>query len=429
MKLIYFVLFICIGFLGCVGNSMHKPFLYGNENIPKKLHGKNFHFLGQLVSATHPRLKSAKMDVLAALGRFSQSGLWTNPRLEMEAESIGGHDGGVHGAELGFTISQEIPINGALGLAQRMAEKDISVKKIHYHLQKRLLLSEVYIAFQRVLLARRRVKEIQKLLKNISSSLEKLKKMLEVGKRPQIDFLELKIVHTETSSRLQKAQMAQRIAQRKFRSFLPRSSVFYAKESLYRRVKLPTFSVIEKRIDKHPENQKIILEREKVELKKRAYEAQRILNPEISIGGKRGYGDNENTLMIGVGFELPIFQRNQGNIREANALLQKLQEDQKNLKKELENQVFEAHQKYELAQNTLALYQKKILPASKQSFDFAKVAYARGKISIFILNRARKSLMENHLNHLQKLENLHEALAKLYRLGVIDFSEFIGEER
>lgn len=129
------------------------------------------------------------------------------------------------------------------------------------------------------------------------------------------------------------------------------------------------------------------------------------------IGGSSINRDNE--LTFGVSIEVPIFNRNQGEI--ASAAGEKLQavRQREFLEAAIKRDIAVAYRKYRAASEQIVLYTTQILPRSEENLQSVRSAYNFGEFSVFDVVNEQRRLTENVTGYNQSLRDYYAALAQL----------------
>lgn len=138
---------------------------------------------------------------------------------------------------------------------------------------------------------------------------------------------------------------------------------------------------------------------------------KRITDFPIGIGGNVVNRDNE--LTFGVSVDIPIFNRNQGEI--ASATGEKLQATRQRefLETTIKRDVAVAYRKYRAAAETLVIYSTQILPRAEENLKSIRSAYGFGEFSVFEVVNEQRRLTENVTGYNQALRDYYNALNEL----------------
>ena len=138
---------------------------------------------------------------------------------------------------------------------------------------------------------------------------------------------------------------------------------------------------------------------------------KRITDFPAGIGGSTVNRDNE--LTFGVSVDIPIFNKNQGEI--ASATGEKLQATRQRefLETIIKRDVAIAFRKYRAAAETLVIYSTQIIPRSEENLKAVRSAYGFGEFSVFEVVNEQRRLTENVTGYNQALRDYYNALNEL----------------
>jgi len=130
-----------------------------------------------------------------------------------------------------------------------------------------------------------------------------------------------------------------------------------------------------------------------------------------AIGGNTVNQDNE--LTFGVSIDIPVFNRNQGEIASATGGQIQATRQREFLETTIKRDVAVAYRKYRAAAETLVLYSTQILPRAEENLSSVRSAYGFGEFSIFEVVNEQRRLTENITGYNQALRDYYMALAEL----------------
>lgn len=133
-------------------------------------------------------------------------------------------------------------------------------------------------------------------------------------------------------------------------------------------------------------------------------------------------GNRQWTGEIAITAAVPIFNRNQGNIRTAQAELAQARADEQDLALKLRERLAAAYQRFQSAQAQVDAYQKRILPDARESLKLIEIGFSRGdaKYNYTVLFQAQQTLFTAQSAHVQALADLHRAAAELAGIAQLD---------
>lgn len=123
--------------------------------------------------------------------------------------------------------------------------------------------------------------------------------------------------------------------------------------------------------------------------------------------------DTDNELTFGVSIDIPIFNRNQGEIASAIGEQTQAVRNREFLESTIKRDVAIAFRKYRAAAEQLVLYTVTIIPAAEQNFSSIRAAYGYGEFSISDVVNEQRKLTENITGYNQAIRDYFAALAEL----------------
>lgn len=134
----------------------------------------------------------------------------------------------------------------------------------------------------------------------------------------------------------------------------------------------------------------------------------------IDLPGNFGGGSNlDNELIFGVSVDIPIFNRNQGEIAAATSGQVQAVRQREFLEATIKRDVAVAYRQYRAAAEKLVLYATQILPRAEANLTTVRAAYSAGEFSVFEVVNEQRRLNENVTNYNQTLRDYYTALAQL----------------
>lgn len=147
--------------------------------------------------------------------------------------------------------------------------------------------------------------------------------------------------------------------------------------------------------------------------------------PDITIGA--GYAvqgangpDNSNQMAFSFGVPLPLFNRNQGGIMEAEAALRTAEADLSKTLNQVENQVDVAYRNLIESRRLVETFLGGVLDDARSTFTIAERAYERGGVTLIDLLDAARTSRTIQQGYIEALFN--------YQRNVIQLESAVGKE-
>jgi cobalt-zinc-cadmium efflux system outer membrane protein len=141
--------------------------------------------------------------------------------------------------------------------------------------------------------------------------------------------------------------------------------------------------------------------------------AQRLPNVEVSTDVLHDNVSRDPTVSLAVGVPLPIFDRNQGNIRKAQAELAVAQEEVRRVELALRQQLAAVFAQYRSAQQQVEQYSANILPNAKESLQLVRSSYQNGETNYQSVLLAQRTFFQASLAYLDSLSQLRASAVSL----------------
>jgi cobalt-zinc-cadmium efflux system outer membrane protein len=123
--------------------------------------------------------------------------------------------------------------------------------------------------------------------------------------------------------------------------------------------------------------------------------------------------DKDNELTFGVSIDIPIFNRNQGEIASATGERLQATRNREFLESTIKRDVAIAYRKYRAAAESLVLYSAQILPRAEANLQTVRAAYGMGEFSVFEVVGEQRRLTENITGYNELLRGYYNALTEL----------------
>jgi cobalt-zinc-cadmium efflux system outer membrane protein len=150
---------------------------------------------------------------------------------------------------------------------------------------------------------------------------------------------------------------------------------------------------------------------------------------ELSAGYRSLPETGDRTWLLGLSLPLPLFDRNQGALAEAQALVSRSEADVRRQEIELDSRLAGAFTTTGLARERALTLRERILPAAESAFQEIKAGYERGRFSYVDLLEARRAWAESRQAEVEARLQYHLALAETEFLLGIGLVHTTGEFR
>jgi cobalt-zinc-cadmium efflux system outer membrane protein len=140
--------------------------------------------------------------------------------------------------------------------------------------------------------------------------------------------------------------------------------------------------------------------------------------PDVTVGGgvQRFEETDDSSLVLGLGVPIPLFDRNQGGIREAVAELGKVRRQVEAAQVRILASLSEAAGAQAAAYEEATILRTDVLPKAEQAFAAAQDGYRQGKFDYLYVLDTQRTLFEMQAGYLDAVEAYHRASAEVQRL-------------
>jgi len=349
-----------------------------------------------LAERSHPRLLAARAAVEAARGKAVQARLYPNPVIAGFSPQMAGPE-----SQWSGTVAQDIVTGGKLRLQQQAALRDIQAAEYELIRARFDVLRGVRQSYYQLLVAQRRM-EIYKLLLDIAKrSYEIGRQLAEAGEGTKADVLFWSIERDRAEVRILNATVFIETGRRELAAAigLPRVDIERLEADLFQ--ELPNFDLKELqeavvRSNALPRVQEARIAGNQWALERAV--VQPIPNVNLMGGYQRQVGiPAQDQGLAQVMMSVPLFDRNQGNIRAARAEIATARADLRLVELGLATQTAQAVAAYRTSQRLVDWYEEYILPKARETVTLTQTLYSRGEVTFLSLLQAQKILTETEL--------------------------------
>lgn len=409
-----------------VSHQEEGPLPVPMESVPRPLQ-KPAPVLGlvdfeSIAMQNSPALSQATARLDAARGNWVQKGLYPNPDVGYLGQQLGS---GNEATQQGIYLGQEFITGKKLRLNREVAAWEVERAERQVDAVRLRVLTDVRTGYYTTLIAQRR-RELAEQLVDISDrgvrAAQSLFKGQEVGAadplRAQIQSAEARIVlqnsinqHTEAWRRLSAVVGTPDMALQRVAGEIELSELELTWDESLMTI-----------LRESPELAAAMADLEAARWAIQRARAEVIPNIDVQavVQDDRGTGSANGNLQVTI--PLPIWNRNQGGIREARAQSVAAARAVNKLSLDLQARLAVAFQRYESARNQSHQYSRSggILENAQQALDLVRTGYEAGELSVIDLLNAQRTYFEASLAYLNSLRELWVSSAEIRGLLLTD---------
>jgi cobalt-zinc-cadmium efflux system outer membrane protein len=399
----------------------------GSTPAEERNTGLRLEALERIALANNPTAAQGQANLRAAAGLARQAGLYPNPTVAYYGDEIRG--GSANSGKQGGFFSQTIVLGGKLGAARRVAELEANQVQTSAEIQRLRILNNVRSLFYQVLAAQRLVEVRENLAKLAGDTIQASHQLANVGQADRPDVLQAEV---EQQQAIVGVRIAQQDLQASWRMLaavagkpeMPLASLEGDLDAI------PQLSYDEWVSTTQGESPEIKLAQQAIQRAEASLiQARKEPIPDLQVTGLL-YQNNAPMDVarkpIGVqagaqiGVQVPIFNRNQGEIAAAKAEIESAQQDLIRIKLQLQRDLASMFRDYEAARVLVGQYKSEMLPRAEQAYRLYETNYQRMAGAYPQVLISQRTLFQLEAEYVQALGNAWQTALQIRGFGLMD---------
>lgn len=379
--------------------------------------------LGQAVEAAllhNPELAASAYEITAAEARITQAGLRPNPELAGQFENMfgTGEESGTQSLESTLSLSQVIELGNKRASRLNVASLDRDVAAIERQAQQLDVLAEVTRRFINVVAAQQAQTLARSATALTEQTLAAIVTRVQAARSPKAEQSRASIAVTRARIEQQQADSNLHSARRALAaSWGARSADFVsAKADLFDLVPVKSFEDLSSRVQRNPDFLRFATEARLRDGELRLAQANARPNLNVSAGLRRFEATRDIALVAGFSVDLPVSNRNQGAIREAQARREQLRAQSQAALIRAEATLFSLYEELLAARSRVETLRGDAIPQAEAALDQSRVGYERGRFSYLELASAQQELLGLQTAAIEAAADYHQQLVEIERL-------------
>jgi cobalt-zinc-cadmium efflux system outer membrane protein len=365
--------------------------------------------LENIARSEHPVLRQAAARIDAARGKWLQAGLPPNPRWGYSGQQLGSRG---LAEQHGVLIEQNLIRGGKLQASRQVAEHEVEQAEREFVAQEMRVLTDLRVAFVETLVAQRRrefTEDLERISREAASIADSLFAAKEVSR---VDVVQARL-------ELQQAQVAARVVRTRHEAAWRQLAAIVGQPDLTIRPidgdltsEVPDLewdAVLNRLWQESPEIAVALagLARARSAVVRAVAEPV----PDITVQGivQRDYGVRGTDGAIQVTMPFPIFDRNQGAIRQARAESVAAEMQLQKLELDLQKRLAHVFEQYASARQRVEQYEQEILPLARESLDLTRAGYQSGELNYLAFLTAQRTYSQANIAFIEALGALRSA--------------------
>jgi cobalt-zinc-cadmium efflux system outer membrane protein len=378
--------------------------------------------LGELLTharAHNPTLRAAQAAIAESAGQARQAGTLPNPLIGYEGDQIRG--GSYGGGEQGAFLQQTIPLGGKLGLRRDVYRAQQRTGEATLAMQQQRIEADLESSFYAALALQQEIDTRKQLSAIAADAAETARQLANVGQADAPDVLQSEVeqeqaaLDTLTAERHYIAGFYQLTATAG-QPDLPLTRL--AGDLTASPAQPPSLDTL---MEQSPAVQRADQAVHAAEAQLRS--ARREIVPDLTLrAGEQWNGElvrqNPNIAagpqsFASASIDLPLWNRNQGNIASAHAAVEAAQADAARVRLGLRHSAAPLIEQYSIAATQTSRYKSDLLPRAQRAYDLYRQRYRQMAAAYPQVLVSQRTLFQLQLAYIQALGELWQASAQL----------------
>lgn len=367
----------------------------------------------RLALAANPEIAVAMREREAIEGVRMQAGVRPNPSVSTSVETTRNS-----AQKTAVLLNQPFELGNKRAARLSAADARYEAASAALSAKQAEIQANVQVAFYDVLAAQERLKLAESSLDIATQARDAAAKRVQAGKISPVEETKSRVAESAVKIEAAQAKSALTAARKRLASLwgnsLPR---FTSAEGDLEQ--LPALQSLERyttQLERAPAIKVAQLEIETREAVVSIENSRRIPDLTVSVGAQRNEELGINQALLGVSVPIPVFDRNQGNIKEALSRTDKARDELTALRIRLEAQLASHYERLFAALEANRTLESEILPGAQSAFDAASKGFLYGKFSYLEVLDAQRTLFLAKNQYLNSLAEAHQAYADILRI-------------
>ncbi len=381
----------------------------------------------------NPDLAVFSWEIRAREAEAIQAGLLPNPEFMAEVENFAGSgvSSGFGTTETTLSLSQLIELGGKRSKRLSVANLERDLAAWDYEAKRIDVLTTTTRAFIAVLAAQEQLSLAKELTKVADNILRSVARRVEAGATSPVEenrarvSLETSRIDRERRERALTVALSQLAAQ--WGSGDPQFSA--VRGDLDRLLAPPELTTLDSKLQQAPAIARWATEITRRRVETELARSQRIPDLDIGLGLRRFSETQDLGAVFAVSLPIPLFDRNQGEIRAAQTRVVQAEHAQRSVETAILAQLQAAHAEAAASFDEVLALRSRAIPEAESAFNLTEVAYSRGRMRLTDVFDTERTLFELRARLVDAQLRYHSAVADLERLTGTPLSTMSNDPR
>lgn len=379
--------------------------------------------LEQLALQRNPTLVQAGANVDVARGREIQAGLYPNPTLGYNGEQIGLRGRAAPGEQQGIFIDQTIVTAGKLRLSRARFAQETAQMQFQAEAQQYRVLNSVRQRFYQLLAMQRLLDVRADLLKVAQDAVTTTEELVNVGAANKPDLLQARIEARQEKVSLENARALYEAAWLQLTALVgePCLPLERLNGDLEAFTPLPDLDkTLCHLLEASPEIQIARADIARGQFALRREQVEPIPNISFRVSTGYNFESRTQTSTVNIGFRLPVFDKNQGNIRAAEGDLVRAQAELGRVELSLRQRLARQYARYRTALAVVELYRKHNLPEAREAYELYLESFSKRRAAWPQVLVAQRTFFQISVDYVEALDEMRRAEIAILGLLLVD---------
>ncbi|WP_197231427.1 TolC family protein [Novipirellula artificiosorum] len=363
----------------------------------------------------NPSIQRVEALVQAARGRALQVGLKANPNVGIDFQQLGS-DG--QAEQYGVFVEQEFIRREKRSLSRSVVLQEVRRLQQQWMTQRQRVMTDVEIAFMRVLRAQRQIDVTTDLVELSEKALNVAKQLFEAKEVSRSDVLQAELEVQAANILLVNAKNRHTAAWRTLSAVANQPLMVaqpIAGDLMAETEELDFDASLARLYSSSPEIRSAQTEIERARTNVCRQKVEPL--PNLTVAGLINWRDNgasgdpDGGLVVSI--PLPVHDRNQGAICEAQQQWIAAQRALEQLRWQLQQRLVPVFERYRNAKEQSERYKNQILPKAAETLTLTRETYELGEVNFINLLTAQRTYAQTQLAYIESLESLRIAEAEI----------------
>lgn len=370
-----------------------------------------------LALVRHPELAVFSKDMRIVDAQKLQAGLKPNPTVDFTLEDAPGSGDytSFDRAQNTLQLSQLFELGDKRATRVRAVEAGRASVQMEYETKRLQIAASTVAAFVEVLAAQHRLAQAKETVTLAEKFAPAAQKRVDAGRASPVEVTRANVVTASAKVAVSNYEGQLAVARKRLAtlwgSTKPRFSSAVGDLNQVR--DLPTLATATSRLEHNPLVARGDAEIASREAKLAVEQSKRRPDLTASVGIRHFNESKDAAAVLGFSLPWPLFNRNEGNIAEAEAQIEKARDQRIATKAQLGNALAIAYEEMTGARTNIKAYRENVLPPVEEAYKLTNEGYENGRLGYLEVLDAQRTLFDARQQQLESLIQYHKAVAEI----------------